>query len=72
MFGDKDIDEEPKVKPQVPLSKIKFYEFDCPNCDANNPMSDGFKHDDEVICLYCGLQFRVQTIREDRFKLIPI
>ncbi len=70
--SDRDFDEEPMAKPSVPISKIRFYEFDCPNCDANNPLDDGFKNDDEVICLYCGLEFKVKTISEDRFKLIPI
>jgi uncharacterized Zn-finger protein len=69
---DRDFDEEPRSTPSVPLSHKRFYEFDCPNCDANNPMNDGFRHGDEVICLYCGLEFKVQTISEDKFKLIPI
>ncbi len=69
---DRDFDEEPNVKPSVPLARIRFYEFDCPNCDANNPMNDGFKHDDELVCLYCGLEFKVKTVSENRFKLIPI
>ncbi len=73
MFNEKDFDEEePRSKPSVPLAKIKFYEFDCPNCDANYRMNDGFKNDDEVVCLYCGLEFKVKTISEDRFKLVPI
>lgn len=36
-----------------------LYEFDCPECDANNPWDDGFKTGSEVICHYCGQEFRV-------------
>lgn len=73
MFGNRDSDEEePRIVRSVPLSQIRFYEFDCPNCEANNPMNDGFKNEDEIICLYCGLEFKVKTVSEGRFRLIPI
>jgi transcription elongation factor Elf1 len=44
------------------------YEFDCPDCSANNPWDEGFKDGSEVICHYCGQEFRVQAIDEKRFK----
>lgn len=71
-FDDRDDEEERRQRPSVPLSQIRFYEFDCPNCDANNPVNDGFRNDDEVQCLYCGLEYKVKTVSENRFKLIPI
>ncbi len=38
-----------------------FTEFDCPNCDANNPYDDGFKHGDEIRCYYCGTMYKVKV-----------
>lgn len=38
----------------------KRFEFDCPNCNANNPWGDGFKDRDEVICHYCGSSFEAR------------
>ena len=48
-------DDEPVVD-----SKRSYREFDCPSCDANNPIDDGFKVGDEVLCNYCGLSFLVK------------
>jgi hypothetical protein len=33
--------------------------FDCPECNANNPIDDGFGAGDEILCFYCGTSFRV-------------
>ena len=44
-------------------SKRRFDEFDCPTCSANNPFDD-FGNGDEVLCNWCGLQFRV-VVDED-------
>jgi transcription elongation factor Elf1 len=56
----------------TPKTQVVFREWDCPVCDANNPAEDGFRHGAELICCYCGLQFRVNTVAENRFSLIPI
>jgi ribosomal protein S27E len=41
-------------KTYVPPQKARFFEFECPLCDAHNPWPDGFGHKEEVNCLYCG------------------
>jgi hypothetical protein len=38
---------------------LRGTEFDCPECNANNPVDDGFRADDELRCHYCGLELRV-------------
>ena len=67
-----DGDDGGKMPISIPRSQIRFTEWDCPSCDANNPFDDGFKHSDEIICNWCGATYRVDTVAENRFKLIPI
>jgi hypothetical protein len=50
----------------------RFNDFDCPGCDANNPYDDGFGDGDEVLCYYCGLEFRVTVNDEGRLRLREI
>ena len=46
-------------------------EFDCPECDANNPQEDGFSVGDELFCSWCGAVLNVRrTDDEDKFKLV--
>jgi len=45
----------------------KFSEFDCPDCDANNP-TDSFSDGDEVRCHYCGSLFSVKVGDSGRLK----
>jgi uncharacterized protein (DUF983 family) len=33
--------------------------FECPECTAYNPYDDGFIVGDDVICNYCGTEFKV-------------
>ena len=47
----------------------RFQDFDCPACDANNPYHDGFGNGDEVLCYYCGQEFKVQVSDEGRLRL---
>jgi transcription elongation factor Elf1 len=56
-------------KPQAQLGKQLFYEFDCPQCNANNPWPDGFKDKDEVSCHYCGTSFEARLSGEGKLKL---
>ena len=51
---------------------IRYFEFDCPLCDANNPYDDGFRAGEEVMCLYCGTSFRTRADSEGNLKLIAI
>lgn len=44
------------------------YEFDCPECSANNPVGDGFKDQAEISCHYCGCEFKVTFAEGGRLK----
>jgi hypothetical protein len=50
----------------------RFKDFDCPACDANNPYDDGFGDGDEVLCYYCGLEYRVAVSEDGRLRLREI
>ncbi|MBN2498810.1 MAG: hypothetical protein JXR96_29735 [Deltaproteobacteria bacterium] len=39
-----------------------FNEFDCPDCNANNPYDDGFVDGDEIRCYYCGAEYKVRVV----------
>ncbi len=49
-----------------------LFDFDCPECDANNPWDDGFAEGDEVRCHYCGEELRAVQVTEKKAKLRPI
>ena len=49
--------------------QMKFKEFDCPGCDANNPVDPPVGNGDEVLCNYCGCDFSVTVTDELRLKL---
>ena len=44
------------------------FEFECPDCNAHNPYDDGFRVGSEVLCFYCGNQFKV-AMSEGKLKL---
>jgi transcription elongation factor Elf1 len=45
--------------------------FDCVDCNANNPVDDGFGGGDEVTCHYCGSSFKV-VASNGKFKFKAI
>jgi len=47
----------------------RFKEFDCPSCNANNPADPPFGDGEEILCNYCGTQYRVKVTEEGRLKL---
>ncbi len=47
----------------------RLTEFDCPQCNANNPYGDGFGVGDEIRCYYCGCEFKVVDIQGRKLKL---
>ncbi|WIG96309.1 MULTISPECIES: hypothetical protein [Myxococcus] len=47
-------------------------DFDCPSCNANNPVDEPLAHGDEVRCHYCGSEFKVSVNSEGRVKLKEI
>ena len=46
----------------------RFKEFDCPSCNANNP-ADPFGDGDEVLCNYCGSEYKVKVTDEGKLRL---
>ncbi len=58
-------DEEPE-----PDKQSRNTEFECPECNAHNPVDDGFVLGGEVTCYYCGVEFRVAEFN-GRFKFKP-
>lgn len=42
-------------------------DFDCPSCNANNPADPPLSDGCEVLCHYCGSEFRV-TVLDGRVK----
>jgi DNA-directed RNA polymerase subunit RPC12/RpoP len=47
----------------------RFGDFDCPECNANNPYDDKFGGGDEIRCYYCGAEFLVVVTEEGRLRL---
>lgn len=62
---DFDEDDAPKEEGR----RRRFAEFECPACDAANPCDDGFGDGDDLICCYCGLEFRATVTEDGRLKL---
>ncbi len=62
-------EEEERKDPRIAGKKRRFSDFDCPDCDANNPYEDGFGDGDEIRCHYCGQEYRVQVSDEGRLRL---
>ena len=50
----------------------RFGDFDCPDCNANNPYDDTFGDGDEVRCYYCGQEFRADVSEMGRLRLRAI
>jgi len=48
--------------------KLRFTEFECPDCDAPNPYDDGFGNGDEVLCFYCGMSYIALVDESGRLK----
>lgn len=58
-----DDDEDDRKGPK------RLKEFDCPSCNASNPLGDPAEDGDEVLCNYCGSDFRVTFNSEGRARL---
>jgi len=61
-------EEEEKKSGRALGIKRKFDEFECPACSANNPY-DTFGNNDEVLCNWCGLQFKAVVDEEGTLRL---
>jgi transcription elongation factor Elf1 len=75
MPSDRNVDEEEFAKEDKELSATasgrdrRFKDFDCPSCNANNPYDDSFGDGDEILCHYCGTEFKIKVTEEGRLKL---
>ncbi len=58
-----DDDEKPTLG-----SRRRFEEFECPACSAHNPF-DEFGNNDEVLCNWCGVEFKALVDDEGVLRL---
>jgi transcription elongation factor Elf1 len=65
--GDKETVVDDDEDDQPARAKKKHTEFECPECNAHNPVDDGYGEGSDVQCFYCGIEFKV-TISNGRFK----
>ncbi|HET7785397.1 MAG TPA: hypothetical protein VFL36_05465 [Myxococcales bacterium] len=62
-------DDDDEKKSEASLgTRRRFGEFDCPGCSANNPF-DEFGNGDEVLCNWCGMQFKAVVDEEGKLRL---
>ena len=66
MPADQNADED-DLKEELP--QLRATDFDCPTCNANNPMDTALRDRDEISCHYCGAAFQVRINTEGRLKL---
>jgi hypothetical protein len=64
--------DDDEVEAQHEGRTRRFGDFDCPDCNANNPHDDGFGDGEEVRCYYCGQEYRAQVSDEGRLRLKTI
>ena len=64
-----DEDEDEKPTGAALGSRRRFAEFECPSCSAHNPYDDGFGNNDEVLCNWCGVEFKALVDEEGVLRL---
>ena len=52
-------------------AKRRFKDFDCPDCNANNPYDESFGDGDDIRCFYCGTEFRCAVNDDGRIRFKP-
>ena len=62
-------DDDDELGPKHGGAKRRFADFDCPDCNANNPHDEGFGNGDEVRCYYCGQEFKALVNDDGRLRL---
>lgn len=70
--GQDDEDDDAQSGPDPEGRGRRFGEFDCPECNANNPVDDSFGDGDEVRCYYCGQELRAHVSDAGRLRLKAI
>ncbi len=68
-YGMDDEDRDLRREASGDGRKRRFDDFDCPDCNANNPWDDGFGDGDEIRCYYCGQEWKVIVSDEGRLRL---
>lgn len=61
--------DDDELSPRHGGAKRRFTDFDCPDCNANNPHDEGFGNGDEVRCYYCGQEFKATVNEDGRLRL---
>ena len=61
-----DDDDDPKAA--NPDASLRFKDFECPVCNANNPCDPPIGEKDQTLCNYCGTEFSVK-VSNGRLKL---
>ena len=69
MQFDQNYDDDDAKSLEGEGSGRRFSDFDCPDCNANNPYDDSFGDGDEIRCFYCGQEFRVDVSDSGRLRL---
>ncbi len=63
------VDEDP-IEPGTKAGRRRvFKDFDCPTCSANNPYDDGFGDGEQVLCYYCGAEFKARVNEDGQLRL---
>lgn len=65
-------ESEDEKEAQASGASTRFKEFDCPSCNANNPADPPFGDGDEVLCNYCGTEYKVKVTDEGKLRLKEI
>lgn len=65
---DRGFDDDDDAENAATGPNREFKEFDCPDCNANNP-HEGFRNGAELLCNYCGTEFEARVDSEGRLKL---
>ena len=66
-------DDDEAVRDRTIRTKLrKFTDFDCATCNANNPRDERFGDGDEVMCFYCGAEFRARVNDEGILRLVEL
>jgi hypothetical protein len=63
-------EDDDSLEPGEKAGRRRVYkDFDCPSCSANNPYDDGFSDGDDVLCYYCGAEYKALVNDDGRLRL---
>ncbi|MFW6368978.1 MAG: hypothetical protein ACOC0J_00150 [Myxococcota bacterium] len=63
VLDDQDADEKEGAR--------SWTDFDCPDCNANNPVDEPFGDGAELRCFYCGAGFKVKVTEAGKLRFQP-